>query len=130
MLDSGGKSDQHQLLRSEVEAALCMSSHQLRDGLFADRHTKPVLIATILREQTARLTQAHFDAKYNKLILRQSRLLDLSGSDPGDDTWLLLRWMASTAVGQTEYQENAQWTALQLDDNSPLAPPIAVADLP
>ncbi|KAM3433829.1 hypothetical protein NHJ13734_006293 [Beauveria thailandica] len=94
------------LLRSEVDAAICMSQFQLRDGRFTDHHTKPILIMTILPEQVARLTQTHFDAKQNRLILRQSRLLDLSGKDAGDDAWLLRRWMASTPpVGQTKYPE-------------------------
>ncbi|EJP62103.1 uncharacterized protein BBA_08900 [Beauveria bassiana ARSEF 2860] len=128
MLDSGGKDADGLLLRSEVDAAICMSQFQLRDGRFTDHHTKPILVITILREQVARLTQAHFDGKKNRLILRQSRLLDLSGEDAGDDAWLLLRWMASTPVGQTEYPKGTESVDGYCDEKTSVAPSMRVSD--
>lgn len=53
MLDSGCKDADGLLLRSEVDAAICMSQLQLRDGHFTNHHTKPILITTILRKQAA-----------------------------------------------------------------------------
>ncbi|KAM3486788.1 hypothetical protein MY8738_000282 [Beauveria namnaoensis] len=128
MLDSGGKDADGLLLRSEVDAAICMSQFQLRDGRFTEHHTKPILVITILREQVARLTQAHFDGKKNRLILRQSRLLDLSGKDAGDDAWLLLRWMASTPVGQTKYPKGTESVDGYCDEKSSVAPSMRVSD--
>ena len=54
-------------------------------------------------DQFARITQAHWDGA--KLVIRQSRLLDLRGAEPTEDAYLLLRWMASKPVGETEYQK-------------------------
>lgn len=56
-----------------------------------------------MRNKTARLTQAYFDGKQNRLVLRQSRTLDLSGAEPSPDAWTLLRWVASHPVGETRY---------------------------
>lgn len=103
MLDSGENITSDVLLRSEVAASICMSQYQLKHGFFINHHTKPILITTLFRDQKARFTQAHFDSKQNKLMLRQSRLLDLSGARPGADAWLTIRWMACTPVGETRY---------------------------
>ncbi|KAM3433815.1 hypothetical protein NHJ13734_006279 [Beauveria thailandica] len=128
-LNSGVKDADGLLLRSEVDAAICMSQFQLRDGRFTDHHTKPILIMTILPEQVARLTQTHFDAKQNRLILRQSRLLDLSGKDAGDDAWLLRRWMASTPpVGQTKYPEATDPANGHYEEKLSLVPSVIVSD--
>ncbi|EJP66564.1 uncharacterized protein BBA_04504 [Beauveria bassiana ARSEF 2860] len=94
VLDSGAPNNDAILL-SEAEAALALVKYQLQKGMFTNHHTKPALIATLLRNQTARLTQAYFDGKQNKLVLRQSRTLDLSGPEPSPDAWTLLRWIAS-----------------------------------
>ncbi|KAM3544004.1 hypothetical protein ARSEF1564_003113 [Beauveria bassiana] len=128
MLDLGDKDADGLLLRSEVDAAICMSQFQLRDGRFTDHHTKPILVINILREQVTRLTQAHFDGKKNRLILRQSRFLDLSGKDAGDDAWLLLRWMASTPVGQTEYPKGTESVDGYCDEKTSVAPSMRVSD--
>lgn len=49
----------------------------------------------------ARITQAYFDPDMGKIVIRQSRRLDLRGPKPTDDAWLLLRWMLNTPVGDT-----------------------------
>lgn len=85
-----------------------MSAYQLLDGYFVNHHTKPILVATIIGGWAARLTQAHFDGKQNKLVLRQSRLLDLPEHQPARDAWTLLRWIASTPVGITKYPDLAE----------------------
>ncbi|KAM0666958.1 hypothetical protein MY8738_008860 [Beauveria namnaoensis] len=70
VLGSGAPKD-NAILLSEAEAALALLKYQLQKGTFTNHHTKPALIATLLRNQTARLTQAYFDGKQNKLVLRQ-----------------------------------------------------------
>ncbi|OAA49843.1 hypothetical protein BBO_01478 [Beauveria brongniartii RCEF 3172] len=102
VIDSGAPEDDAILL-SEAEAAVALVKYQLQNGIITNHHTTPALIATLLRNQTARLTQAYFDGKRNKLVLRQSRTLDLSGPEPSPDTWTLLRWIASQPVGETRY---------------------------
>ncbi|KAM3529270.1 hypothetical protein NHJ13051_001931 [Beauveria bassiana] len=59
-------------------------------GRLTSSTTKPGM-----KEETARLTQAYFDGKQNKLALRQPRTLDLSGPEPSPDARTLLRWIAS-----------------------------------
>ncbi|KAM3542802.1 hypothetical protein ARSEF1564_004316 [Beauveria bassiana] len=67
-------------------------------GRLTSSTTKPRM-----KEQTARLTQAYFNGKQNKLVLRRPRTLDLSGPEPSPDAWTLLRWIASQPVGETRY---------------------------
>lgn len=50
----------------------------------------------------------HFDAKINKLVLHQSRQLDLRAPEPNADAYLLVRWMANRPVGETEYVDEAE----------------------
>lgn len=59
-----------------------------------------------MSETNARITQAHFDAKTNTLVVRQSRILDLKGKKPTPDAYLLLRWMMNLPVGETEYKQD------------------------
>jgi hypothetical protein len=59
-----------------------------------------------MSETHARITQAHLDAKTHKLMVRQSRILDLAGKSPTPDAYLLLRWMMNTPVGETEYRRD------------------------
>ncbi|ATY66953.1 hypothetical protein A9K55_001146 [Cordyceps militaris] len=103
VLDSGTP-DENAILLSEAEAAAALVKHQLRNGIYTSHHTKPVLLATVMRNQTGRITQGHFDGKQNKLVLRQSRTMDLSGEKPSNDAWTMLRWIASQPVGQTRYE--------------------------
>jgi hypothetical protein len=60
------------------------------------------------RDQWARITQVHFDGKARKLVLRQSRQLDLRGPTPPPDAFLLLRWMANRPAGETEYVDEKE----------------------
>ncbi|EGX88915.1 hypothetical protein CCM_08962 [Cordyceps militaris CM01] len=128
VLDSGTLADDDDddaILLSEAEAAVALIEFQLADGDYTNHHTKPALVATLLRNQTARLTQAHFDGKQNRLVLRQSRTLDLTGAEPSPDSWTLLRWIASQPVGETRYavgdsDEEALW-----DDPAHLTPRIS-----
>jgi hypothetical protein len=50
----------------------------------------------------------HFDAKARRLVLRQSRQLDLRGPEPTNDAYLLVRWMTSRPVGETEYVDEEE----------------------
>lgn len=59
-----------------------------------------------MSETHGRITQAHFDGKINKLVLRQSRILDFRGEKPTPDAYLMLRWMMSLPVGGTEYKHD------------------------
>lgn len=59
-----------------------------------------------MSETHARITQASFDAKTDKLVVRQSRILDLQGKRPTADAYLLLRRMMNIPVGETEYRQD------------------------
>lgn len=65
---------------------------------------RQVLIYSFQWETHARITQAYMDPNTNKLIIRQSRLLDVSGEHPPPDAYILLRWMMNTPTGETEYR--------------------------
>ncbi|KAK3290784.1 uncharacterized protein B0H64DRAFT_452231 [Chaetomium fimeti] len=93
------------VLRSDLDFAIAMVLWRLTQGRHTNHHTKPALIYTLERDQHARITQAHFDGKRNKLVLRQSRHLDLSGPEPTPDAFLLLRWIACRPAGETEYAD-------------------------
>ncbi|KAM3449444.1 hypothetical protein MY3296_006909 [Beauveria thailandica] len=125
VLDSGTPEDD-KILLSEAESAAALVEFQLKDSGYTNHHTKPVLVATIMRNQTARLTQAHFDGKQNMLVLRQSRTLDLSGAEPSPDAWLLLRWIASQQIGETLYPADGAKERLLHDDQTNLASQIPV----
>ncbi|KAJ6785925.1 hypothetical protein PWT90_01299 [Aphanocladium album] len=71
VLDSG-TADADAILVSEAETAAASVQYQLQHGLYTCHHIKPVLVATMLRDDTSRLTQARFDGKLNKLVLHQS----------------------------------------------------------
>ncbi|KAL1865941.1 hypothetical protein VTK73DRAFT_4947 [Phialemonium thermophilum] len=94
------------MLLSELEASVALLRYQLAGGRFTDHHTKPVLVYTIQWETHGRITQAHYDAKINKLVIRQSRILNLSGLAPTSDAYILLRWMMNEPVGETEYKHS------------------------
>lgn len=59
------------------------------------------MLYTFQHHQYARITQAYYDPNMGKIILRQSRQLDLRGNKPTEDAWLLMRWMLNTPVGDT-----------------------------
>lgn len=61
-----------------------------------------------MSETHGRITQAYFDAKLDKLVVRQSRILDLAGKRPTNDAYLLLRWMMNIPVGETEYMQDKE----------------------
>ncbi|OAA39931.1 hypothetical protein ISF_09833 [Cordyceps fumosorosea ARSEF 2679] len=98
VIDSGVPEDVAILL-SEAEHAVALIQYQLQRDTFTNHHTKPALIATLLRNQTGRLTQAYFDGKQNKLVLRQSRTLDLSGPEPSPD------WPQAAETGPSGHTE-------------------------
>ncbi|POS72916.1 hypothetical protein DHEL01_v208693 [Diaporthe helianthi] len=100
-----GDDDEDEMLVSELHAAAEFSKRQLTCGDFTNHHTKPIIIYTLMSETHARITQAHFDAKADKLVIRQSRLLDLRGKRPTPDAYLLLRWMMNVPVGETAYKQ-------------------------
>ncbi|KAL2258504.1 hypothetical protein VTK26DRAFT_8169 [Humicola hyalothermophila] len=93
------------VLRSELDAAVTLIREQLRSGRFTDHHTKPVLVYTFQWETHARITQVHLDAKLNKLVVRQSRLLDVKGKEPPPDAYILLRWLLNSPVGPTKHEQ-------------------------
>lgn len=89
------------MLRAEVASAIYYLLYQLRHGTFVDHRILPVLVHTYYHDRGARITQAHWDD--NHLIIRQSRVLDLHASEPTDDAYLLVRWIACTPIGETKY---------------------------
>lgn len=56
---------------------------------------------TFQGDDYARITQAYWDPDMGKIVIRQSRQLDLRGPKPTEDGWLLMRWMLNTPVGDT-----------------------------
>ncbi|KAH6630952.1 hypothetical protein B0J18DRAFT_463769 [Chaetomium sp. MPI-SDFR-AT-0129] len=97
-----------QVLYSDVDYALALARFRLDKGQHTAHHTKPGIIYTLERDQFARITQVHLDAKSHKLVLRQSRQLDLRGPEPTPDAHLLVRWMASRPAGDTEYADETE----------------------
>lgn len=59
------------------------------------------MLYTFQGDVCARITQAYYDPDMGKIVIRQSRMLDLRGPKPTEDAWLLLRWMLNTPVGDT-----------------------------
>ncbi len=88
-----------------VSAHFCCSTCCSAFSSQAADHNIQIMVCTFQHDKFARLTQAHWDGR--SLIVRQSRLLDLRGDEPTNDAYLLLRWMLSTPIGQTGY-ENVQ----------------------
>ncbi|KAL1863887.1 hypothetical protein Daus18300_008036 [Diaporthe australafricana] len=89
------------VLRSEVHGAVALIKHQLGNECSSNHHIKPVMLYTFQKDKYARITQVHYDHKASKIILRQSRQLEIGGPEPTKDVWLLMRWMLSTPVGDT-----------------------------
>jgi hypothetical protein len=123
-------SGESRILSSEIMTAISVLRYRLRHGEFVDHHTIPVrctpcfyqlvetatdqnfmqvLVYSFHHDKFARITQAHWDGA--KLVLRQSRFLDLRDAQPTEDAYLLLRWIASKPIGETEYQ--------MIQENSP-----------
>ncbi|KAH6628830.1 hypothetical protein F5144DRAFT_604953 [Chaetomium tenue] len=95
------------LLWGEFSAIIALLESRIRMGQFTDHHTKPVLIFAFQRDTYARITQAHIDAKTNKIVIRQSRQFGLVGApgEPPADAYLLLRWLLNSPVGATKYKD-------------------------
>ncbi|KAH6838565.1 hypothetical protein B0I37DRAFT_387176 [Chaetomium sp. MPI-CAGE-AT-0009] len=112
------------VLRSDVHYAIELVKFRLEKGQHTEHHTKPGIIYTLERDQWARITQVHFDGKTRKLVLRQSRQLDLRGATPPPDAFLLLRWMANRPAGDTEYVDETEPPKEEVarDDPSSAAP--------
>ncbi|KAK4247135.1 hypothetical protein C7999DRAFT_41468 [Corynascus novoguineensis] len=98
----------NQVLCSEVYYAAELVRFRLEKGEHSGHHTKPGIIYTLQRDLFTRITQAHFDGKTNKLVLRRSRRLELRGPKPTSDAYLLVRCMASRPVGETEYIDEVE----------------------
>lgn len=103
-----GSSSPADILRSEAHAAIALLRFQLRSQRLADHYTLPVLLFTMMHDKNARITQMYFDATAAKLVVRQSRILNLRPPTPlqmspvpEPDAYLLLRWMACTPIGNT-----------------------------
>jgi hypothetical protein len=62
-----------------------------------------VLVLSYQWETHGRITQAHIDAKLNKLVIRQSRLLNFKAKEPTPDAYIFLRWLINRPVGATKY---------------------------
>ncbi|KAL2289347.1 hypothetical protein FJTKL_02349 [Diaporthe vaccinii] len=89
-------------LASEVAAAITVLKFRFRGGDFVNFHTIPVIVYTFHHDESARITQAHWDG--HGLVIRQSRLLDLRGDQPTSDAYVFIRWLANKPVGETAYQ--------------------------
>lgn len=83
-----------------------------------------VLLYTFQMEDYARITEAYYDRDAGKIMLRQSRQLDLRGPKPTDDAWLLLRWVLNTPVGDTLDKEEVYSLPIRVKEPamSPMKP--------
>ncbi len=98
-----------QVLHSEVMCALSVLRHQVRHLTMTRHHTVPAPVVCVQHDSRARVTQAFLDVPTGRLVLRQSRVLELRGANgPTEDAFLLLRWMANTPVGDTAYPDAAE----------------------
>ncbi|KAI7775089.1 hypothetical protein LA080_007373 [Diaporthe eres] len=91
----------HTILRSEIHGAFFLITYQMVIKRFSDHRIKPVMLYTFQGDVCARITQAYYDPDMGKIVIRQSRMLDLRGPKPTEDAWLLMRWMLNTPVGDT-----------------------------
>ncbi|KAJ3493743.1 hypothetical protein NLG97_g4540 [Lecanicillium saksenae] len=106
-------------------------SYYARFALFAPveselPHASCFVLDSVMKNQTGRLTQTYFDGKLNMLVMRQSRTLDLSGAEPSQDAWTLLRWIASQPVGETRYMTTEDDDGAVGRDPANLTPGISV----
>lgn len=87
------------------------------------------MLYTIQGDLYARITQAYFDPDMGKIVIRQSRLLDLRGPKPTEDAWLLMRWMLNTPVGDTLIKPENAGLPVRVKEpaGSPLKPTTATA---
>lgn len=114
------------MLRSEIHGVVALIKYQLARQHCVDHRIKPVssssgqncsnqkftqadmsqvMLYTFQTDQYARITEAYYNRDTGKILLRQSRQLDLRGTKPTDDAWLLMRWMLNTPVGDTLAKE-------------------------
>lgn len=87
------------------------------------------MLYTFQSDQNARITQAYYDPDMGKIVLRQSRQLDLRGPKPTEDAWLLMRWMLNTPVGDTMTKPEDGGLPVRVKEPaaSPLKPTTATA---
>ncbi|KAK4139681.1 uncharacterized protein C8A04DRAFT_32806 [Dichotomopilus funicola] len=97
------------VLFSVVEYTLELVKYRLWMRRHTGSHTKPIMLVTLQNHEFAIITIAHFDGSIKKVVLRQSRQLDLRGDEPTPDALLLVRWMASRCVGETRYKDVAEY---------------------
>ncbi|KAH6615736.1 hypothetical protein B0J18DRAFT_438072 [Chaetomium sp. MPI-SDFR-AT-0129] len=97
------------VLFSVIEYTLELIKYRLWMGRHTGSHTKPIMLVTLQGHEFAILTIAYFDGNTNKLVLRQSRQLDLRGGKPTPDAFLLGRWIASRCVGETRYKDVVEY---------------------
>ncbi|KAG6364171.1 hypothetical protein INS49_005769 [Diaporthe citri] len=94
------------ILRSEIHGAYYLVTYQMVIKRFCNHRIKPVMLYTFQGDDYARITQAYYDPDMGKIIIRQSRQLDLRGPKPTEDAWLLMRWMLNTPAGDTLKSED------------------------
>lgn len=85
-----------------------------------------VIIYSFHNDRSARIVQATWDE--NGFCIRQSRLLDLAGSEPTNDAFIFGRWMANKPVGETTYLTPVLSGPpdRELDQRRPMAEALAV----
>lgn len=96
-----------QVLRSEVAAALGLLKHQFRRGDFCRHHTLPIIVFSFQHDKCGRISQFHFDARSQSLVLRQSRLLNFRSDEPTTDAYHMIRWMTNVPIGNTRFADSA-----------------------
>ncbi|KAI3393139.1 hypothetical protein diail_4707 [Diaporthe ilicicola] len=107
-------------------AAIWGVLYQLGDDDFVNHHTLPVVIYSFHGDRAARIIHATWAE--GGLCIRQSRPLDMTGSEPTEDAFILGRWMANAPVGDTRYltPEESGPPDQELDQRQPMAEALAV----
>lgn len=83
-----------------------------------------MLIFAFQHDQYARITQAHYDCETERVVIRQSRALDLRDDVAPEDAFILLRWMLNTPIGDTKCKKVGE------DQKSPTTEPPPDIDQP
>lgn len=87
------------------------------------------MLYTFQGNDYARITQAYYEPDMGKIVIRQSRQLDLRGPKPTEDGWLLMRWMLNTPVGDTLIKPEDGGLPVRVKEPAagPLKPTTAIA---
>ncbi|KAG8164139.1 hypothetical protein KVR01_006057 [Diaporthe batatas] len=121
---NGMQPSQPNVTLGEMHAILALLAHPFACGKYSEHSIKPAMIFAFQHDRYARITQAHFDCDRERVVIRQSRAIDLRDETAPEDAFILLRWMLSTPTGDTKYKK------VEENHKSPETEPPPDADQP